>query len=71
MKKNDNANGKNYILLNTAIKAIEAEPELPGPMPDKMWNKIKSDRDATEKLFQLAISATKKGIMERLLSATK
>lgn len=54
--------------LETAIKAVEAEPELPGSMPDEMWNAIAGDRDATEEALRIAVRQTKAGIIERLLS---
>ena len=32
--------------------AIDAEPELPGPMPDEMWEVIRCDRDAAEDIMK-------------------
>ena len=54
--------------LETAIKAVEAEPELPGSMPDEMWDAIAGDRDATEEALRIVVRQTKAGIIERLLS---
>lgn len=54
--------------LEIAINCVEAEPELPGSMPDEIWDAIKNDRDATEELLRIVVRQTKAGIKERLLS---
>lgn len=46
------------------IKAVEDEPELPGDMPDKMWEKFK-DRDYTTEALRVTVKFTKEGILER------
>ena len=48
------------------IKAIDDEPELPGPMPDEMWDAINGDRDAVEEAMRIAVRQTKEGIKKRL-----
>lgn len=46
--------------------AISAEPELPGPMPDPMWQAISSDRDAATECLRIVVRETKQGILKRL-----
>lgn len=48
------------------LDAIEAEPALPGHMPDEMWAAINGDRDAIEEAMRIAVRQTKSGIKERL-----
>lgn len=54
--------------IQTALQAIEDEPEVPGPMPDEMWEAIRNDRDACENAIRIAVRLTKEGIRDRLLS---
>lgn len=54
--------------LQAAFNAIDAEPEVPGPMPDEMWAAINGDRDACENAIRIAIRQTKSGITNRLLA---
>ena len=44
--------------------AIANEPELPGGMPDEMWDAIKGDRDATEEGMRIVVRRTKQGILD-------
>lgn len=46
--------------------AIEAEPELPGDMPDEMWAVISKDRDAAAECLRIVVRQTKVGIIQRL-----
>ena len=52
-----------------AIKAVEDESELPGTMPDEMWEAIRNDRDACEAAMRIGVRLTKAGIRDRILSA--
>jgi hypothetical protein len=54
------------ILLSTVREAISLEPELPGGMPNDMWDAIRNDRDACEKAMKMTVASTKAGIKERL-----
>lgn len=46
-------------------EAIDAEPELPGEMPDAMWEAMK-DREYCTEAMRIAVRQTKRGIKERL-----
>lgn len=48
------------------LEAIDAEPELPGDMPDEMWDLIRSDRDAATEALRIVVRETKNGIKRRL-----
>ena len=48
------------------IEAIDAEPELPGDMPDEMWNAISTSREYAVEAMRIAVRQTKRGIKERL-----
>ena len=48
------------------IKCVNAEPELPGGMPDEMWIKLHNDRDLTQEAFRLTVRLTKKGIISKI-----
>jgi len=45
---------------------IDKEPELPGDMPDDMWDAIKDDRDACQKAMQIIVRQTKDNIKQAL-----
>lgn len=45
--------------------AITDEPELPGEMPDEMWEAIRSDRDAATEALRIVVRQTKGGILKR------
>ncbi len=47
-------------------RAINDEPELPGKMPDEMFEAISGDRDATEEALRICVRQTKAGILKRL-----
>jgi len=53
-------------LVTEIVAAVDAEPELPGNMPDTMWELIRNDRDAFEELMRIVVRETKAGIRERL-----
>lgn len=48
------------------LQAVKDEPELPGEMPDAMWNKIAGDRDAITEALRIAVKQTKRGIRDRI-----
>jgi len=49
------------------LKAVADEPEVPGTMPDAMWESICDDRDAMENAIRIAVQQTKAGIRQRIL----
>ena len=49
------------------LQAVTDEPEVPGTMPDEMWEAIRDDRDAIENAIRIAVQQTKAGIRERIL----
>lgn len=53
-------------LVKGVNDAIDAEPELPGDMPDEMWEKIRIDRELARMAFILTVKATKQGIINRI-----
>lgn len=67
LKEKPGASVTSFGLLDAAIKAVDAEPELPGSMPDEIWDAIKNDRDAAEELLRIVVRQTKVGIIDRLL----
>lgn len=52
------------------IEAVQAEPELPGDMPDDMWEKIRNNRELTGEAMRIAVRQTKEGIEERIRALT-
>lgn len=46
--------------------AILAEPELPGDMPDCVWQDISTSRQAAVNLYRSVVQCTKRNIIERL-----
>jgi len=54
------------VQLDLVRQAIDCEPELPGGMPDAMWEAVRNDRDACEQAFRIAVKETKAGIKSRL-----
>ena len=65
--------------LREALEAVEAEPELPGEMPEEMWDALEAmrgivgEREAMTEAFRIVVHLTKKGIAARLraLAATE
>ena len=47
-------------------KAIEDEPELPGEMPDEMWNAMNGNREQTTLFMQFIVKTTKRNILARV-----
>ena|SRR5690625_4664752 len=60
----------NTRALQIAEKAVGEEPELPGDMPDEMWEAIKSDRQVMRESFRIAVRQTKHGILSRIKGET-
>ena len=57
---------KYFLDKEMVYKAVDDEPELPGQMPDAMWEAIKGDRDAMGEALRLSVSMTKDDIKERI-----
>lgn len=51
--------------VSQMVEAIKSEPELPGEMPDYVWNLIKNDRDLATESLRIAVRRTKAGILVR------
>ncbi len=58
---------KYHAELAALKQAVLDEPELPGEMPDEMWDAIKGDRDAITEALRIVIRQTKAGILERAI----
>lgn len=55
----------------SVIEAIDAEPELPGEMPEEMWDTLRQfayrdDREGMIEALRILVRLTKQGIKERL-----
>lgn len=57
---------KRVVSCERARAAILAEPELPGDMPDEMWEVMRNDRQAAAECLRIAVRQTKAGIIKRL-----
>ena len=57
---------KTKITLSTVYKAIDDEPELPGEMPDEVWEALRSDRAMMETVLRGVVQTAKQGIKERI-----
>jgi len=58
-------------LKDKIIESINAEPELPGQMPEEIFESVRNDKDAFIELLRITVRETKKGIKERILSRLK
>ena len=47
-------------------RVAEIEPELPGDMPDKMWEAVRNDRDACQESHKITVRGTKKNIAQAI-----
>ncbi len=63
-KQLEKARTENMKLRN----AITIEPELPGELPDELWQRISSDRAVATKVFQDVVRLTKREIVARATS---
>jgi hypothetical protein len=55
----------------TVARAIDAEPELPGPIPERMWNILQElivneDKAGMAEAMRIIVRETKNGIRDRL-----
>lgn len=57
---------KTKITLSAALKAIDDEPELPGEMPDDVWESLRSDRAMMETVLRGVVQTAKQGIRNRI-----
>ena len=57
---------KTKITLSAALKAIDDEPELPGEMPDDVWESLRSDRATMETVLRGIVQTTKQNIKGRI-----
>lgn len=53
------------LAAHALMQAIVDEPELPGGMPEEMWDAICNDRDAATEAFRIVVRQTKEGITTR------
>ena len=54
--------------MKSIEEMIDEEPELPGDMPDEMFNTIKGDKDAITQTLRIAVRQTKNNIKRKILS---
>jgi len=47
------------------MEAVTDEPELPGEMPDEMWDVLRSDRAAATEALRIIVRQTKGEILTR------
>lgn len=47
------------------MDAVTDEPELPGAMPNAMWDAMRADREAATEAMRIAVRQTKSGILKR------
>jgi hypothetical protein len=59
-------NLQRLVSCEQARAAILAEPELPGDMPDEMWEAMRNDRQAAVECMRIVVRQTKVGIIRRL-----
>ena len=57
---------KTKITLSAALKAVDDEPELPGEMPDEVWEALRSDRVMMETIMRGVVQTAKQGIRDRI-----
>lgn len=53
------------------MRIVRAEPELPGTMPDRMWETVRNDREAMEELLRIVVRKTKANILDQLTQRAK
>lgn len=59
--------GDERVFTESEVRsAAMAEPELPGEMPNEMWDAINNDRDAATKAMRIIVRQTREGILGRL-----
>ena len=57
---------KTKITLSAALKAVADEPELPGEMPDEVWEALRSDRAMMETIMRGVVQTAKQNIRDRI-----
>lgn len=57
---------KTKITLSAVYKAIDDEPELPGEMPDEVWESLRSDRAMLETVLRGVVQTAKQNIRDRI-----
>ena len=57
---------KTKITLSAALKAVADEPELPGEMPDEVWEALRSDRAMMETVLRGVAQTAKQNIRDRI-----
>ena len=57
---------KRVVQCEQVRAAILAEPELPGDMPDCVWQDISTSRQAAVNFSRSIVQCTKRNILERL-----
>ena len=60
-------------LKDKIFSCIDQEEELPGEIPDNIYEKIekavlRGDKNFVAEVFRMAVRATKKGIKDRIIS---
>jgi hypothetical protein len=48
------------------LEAIESEPELPGEMPDAVWNMLVANKEDATQILRAIVRTTKQNIKSRL-----
>lgn len=54
------------ITLSAALKAVADEPELPGEMPNEVWEALRSDRATMETVLRGVVQTAKQNIRDRI-----
>jgi len=57
-----------FVIGEEIEKAIDIEPELPGDMPDDMWEVLKNDKELCTESHRLTVRKTKENIKNRILT---
>lgn len=52
--------------MREILDAIECEPELPGNIPEEMFEVIREDRNAMAETIRIAVRQTKANILKRV-----
>ena len=60
--------GDKLVDLDNVLQLIEAEQEVPGPMPPEIWELIRSDKRKAENFFRVLVKKTKLNIITRIKS---
>lgn len=54
-----------WITKKDVITAIQNEPELPGPIPEEMYQAIKNgDRDTVAEALRIVVRVTKRNLVQ-------